>query len=299
MTVLTLFLEVFVSYQTYTKYLKYLALTLLSYIVVALVIKQDWPQVVFYTFIPHIVLSKQYLMNVVAILGTTISPYLFFWQADQEAEEEVSQHKIWAMGFGRPHVSNQDVRRMRVDTSIGMTFSNLIMFFIMVSTASTLHAAGITWIETAPQAAEALRPIAGDWSFFLFAVGIIGTGLLAVPVLAGSASYAFSEAFRWKEGLYRKFNQAHGFYGIITLATLLGLSINYLPISPFTLLYYSAIFNGICAPPLMILILLIANNEKIMGKRTNSKFSNVVGIIITILMSLAAAGLLLSTLGVF
>lgn len=298
MTVLTLVLEIFVPYQTYTKYLKYLALTLLSYIAVAFVIKQDWSQIAFYTFVPHIVWSKQYLMNIVAILGTTISPYLFFWQANQEAEVEVAEHKIWAMGFGTPRVTGKDVRRMRVDTVIGMFFSNMVMFFIMVSTASTLHASGINWIDSAPQAAEALRPLAGDAAFLLFAVGIIGTGLLAVPVLAGSASYAFSEAFRWKEGLYRKFNQAHGFYGIITLATLLGLLINYLPVSPFTLLYYTAILNGLCAPPLMILILLIANNEKIMGKRVNSRFSNVAGILITTLMSLAAIGLLLTTLGI-
>ncbi len=299
MTVVTLLLEVFVSYQTYTKYLKYLALTLVSYVVVVFVIGQDWSVVAYHTFVPHIVWSKQYLLNIVAILGTTISPYLFFWQANQEAEEEVAEHKIWAMGFGKPKVTNRDVRRMRVDTLIGMVFSNMIMFFIMVSTASTLNASGITWIETAPQAAEALRPIAGDAAFLLFAIGIIGTGLLSVPVLAGSASYAFSEAFRWKEGLYRKFNQAHGFYGVITLATLLGLMINYLPIPPFTLLYYTAILNGICAPPLMILILLIANNEKIMGKRVNNRFSNAVGILITIIMSVAAIALLLTTIGVF
>ena len=299
MTVVTLLLEVFVSYQTYTKYLKYLALTLVSYVVVVFVIGQDWSVVAYHTFVPHIVWSKQYLLNIVAILGTTISPYLFFWQANQEAEEEVAEHKIWAMGFGKPKVTNRDVRRMRVDTLIGMVFSNMIMFFIMVSTASTLNASGITWIETAPQAAEALRPIAGDAAFLLFAIGIIGTGLLSVPVLAGSASYAFSEAFRWKEGLYRKFNQAHGFYGVITLATLLGLLINYLPVAPFTLLYYTAILNGICAPPLMILILLIANNEKIMGKRVNNRFSNAVGILITIIMSVSAIALLLTTIGVF
>lgn len=299
MTVLTLTLEVFVSYQTYVKYLKYLALSLVSYVVVAFVIKLDWPEIAFHTFIPQIVWSQQYLMNIVAILGTTISPYLFFWQANQEAEEEVAAHKISMMGFGRPLVSNREVHQMRVDTAIGMVFSNLVMFFIIVSTASTLNASGITWIETAPQAAEALRPIAGDAAFLLFAIGIIGTGLLSVPVLAGSASYAFSEAFRWKEGLYRKFNQAHGFYGVITLATLMGLLINYLPIPPFTLLYYTAILNGICAPPLLILILLIANNKKVMGHRTNSRFSNLMGVIITATMTLAAVGLLVTSLGMF
>lgn len=299
MTIVTIVLEIFVSYKVYSKYLQYLGLSLLSYVLVAFVIKQDWSQILYYTLVPHIVWSKQYLFNIVAILGTTISPYLFFWQANQEAEEEVAQHKIRAMGIGKPHVSNIDIHGMRVDTSVGMIFSNLIMFFIMVSTASTLHASGITWIDTAPQAAEALRPIAGDAAYLLFAIGIIGVGLLSVPVLAGSASYAFSEAFKWKEGLYRKFNQAHGFYGIITLATLVGLFINYLPISPFTLLYYTAILNGVCAPPLLILILLVANNERIMGIRVNSRFSNIMGIIITAVMSVGAIALLLSAVGVF
>lgn len=299
MTVVTLVLEIFVSYKVYSKYLKYLALSLLSYVVVAFVIKQDWSQIAYNTLIPQIVWSRDYLLNIVAILGTTISPYLFFWQANQEAEEEVAEHKILAMGFGKPKVTNSDVHHMRVDTAAGMIFSNLIMFFIMISAASTLHVAGITHIDTAPQAAEALRPIAGDGAFLLFAIGIIGVGLLAVPVLAGSASYAFSEAFKWKEGLYRKLHQAHGFYGVITLATLIGLLINYLPISPFNLLYYTAILNGICAPPLMIMILLIANNKKIMGNRVNSRWSNVGGIVITAVMTAVGVALILSLLGVF
>lgn len=297
--VVTLVLEVFVSYKVYSKYLQYLALSLLGYVVVAFAVKQDWSQILHYTLVPHLEWNKAYLLNIVAILGTTISPYLFFWQANQEAEEEVAAHKIWAMGFGKPRVTGSDIHHMRVDTTVGMFFSNLIMFFIMVTAASTLHLAGVTQVDTAPQAAEALRPIAGDAAYLLFAIGIIGVGLLAVPVLAGSASYAVSEAFRWKEGLYRKFNQAHGFYGVIIFATLVGLSVNYLPISPFNLLYYTAILNGICAPFLLVLILLIANNKKIMGNRVNSLVSNIGGSIITVVMTAAGIALILSMLGVF
>lgn len=288
MTVLTLVLEVFVSYRVYAQVLKYLALALFAYVIVVFAVRQDWIHIFRSTFIPTISFQKDYLFNIVAILGTTISPYLFFWQANEEVEEEVEHKKLISMGRGKPHITTQDIRTMRLDTIIGMFFSNLIMFFIIVTTASTLHVNGITKIETADQAAKALQPIAGDFAFVLFAAGIIGTGLLAVPILAGSASYAFSEAFGWKEGLYRKFTQAHGFYGVITIATLVGLLVNFTPVKPFQMLYYSAIINGIIAPPLLILIMFITNNEKIMGKHTNSRFSNVFGWTITGVMSIAA-----------
>ena len=181
---------------------------------------------------------------------------------------------------------------MRTDTIIGMFFSNMIQFFIICTTASTLHLQGITHIESASQAAQALRPVAGDFAFLLFAFGVIGTGLLAVPVLAGSAAYALSEAFGWREGLYLKFKQAHGFYGVITIATLLGLLVNFININPFQMLYYTAVLNGLAAPPLMIMILLICNNKKIMGKNTNGWFSNIAGWAITIVMSVAGIALL-------
>jgi len=175
-----------------------------------------------------------------------------------------------------------------------MFFSNLVMFFIILPTAATLHAHGIRQIETAAQAAEALRPLAGNFAFLIFALGIIGSGLLAVPILAGSASYAFSEAFGWREGLYLKLKQAHGFYGIVTIATLLGLLINFTPVTPFQMLYYTAVLNGIVAPPLMVIIMLIGNNKKIMGRYTNSKLSNIFGWFITLLMLLAALALLIT-----
>lgn len=296
MTIFTLLLEVFVPYPTYAKFLKYLTLSLFAYIITVFFVKQDWSSIVTSTLVPSFTWNKEYLLNIVAILGTTISPYLFFWQADEEVEDEIVHHKIRGMGKGVPKVTRRDIREMRFDTVAGMFFSNLVMFFIIVTFASTLGGQGLTTIETADQAAQALRPFAGDFAFLLFAAGIIGTGLLAVPILAGSASYAIAEAVGWKAGLYRRFTQAHGFYGIITLATLIGLLINFTPIKPFQMLYYTAVLNGICAPPLMILILLIANNKKIMGNHTNSFFSNVLGITIATIMTAAAIGLFFFTL---
>jgi len=222
-------------------------------------------------------------MNIVAILGTTISPYLFFWQASEEVEEEIAAH--------RTHISKRSLTDMRLDTVAGMFFSNLIMFFIILTVASTLHANGITSVETAAQAAEALRPFAGDLAFLLFALGIIGTGLLAVPILAGSASYAIAEAFGWHGGLSRVFHDAKGFYGVIIAATLVGLGLTFLGIPPFKLLYQTAVVNGLAAPPLLVLILLVANNKNIMGEHTNGWASNVAGWTIALVM--AAAGIAL------
>jgi NRAMP (natural resistance-associated macrophage protein)-like metal ion transporter len=297
MTSLTLILEIFVSYKVYSKYLKYLTFSLFAYIAAFFAIKQDYMVVINSTLIPKLSDTREYLLNVVAILGTTISPYLFFWQSDEEVEEEVEHGKIVAMGKGRPEISGRDIRAMRVDTVAGMLFSNLVMFFIMATTASTLYLAGINNIETGVQAAEALRPLAGDFAYLLFAAGIVGTGLLAVPVLAGSASYAVSEAFGWKEGLYRKFTKAHGFYGAITIATLVGLLINFVGIPPFKMLYYTAVLNGIAAPALLVVVIMITNNKKIMGKHTNSVWSNIFGVIITCVMTFASAALIADLLG--
>jgi len=207
-------------------------------------------------------------------------------------EEEVSKKELKNMGKGIPTFSLNDIRDFRFDTIIGMFLSNLAMFFIIIATASTLGVNGIVDIQTADQAAQALRPFAGDFAYLLFALGIIGTGLLAVPVLSASASYALAETFGMKEGLYRKFKQAHGFYGIITIATIIGLVINFTSISPFKMLYYTAILNGICAPPLLVIILLVSNNKKIMGKYTNGKWSNLLGWTITVIMGIAAIALL-------
>ena len=294
MTVLTLVLEIFISYKVYSKYLKYLTFSLFAYIIVVFIVKQNWLVVLSSTLIPSISLNKAYLLNIVAILGTTFSPYLFFWQPNEEVEEEVEAGKIAAMGRGTPMFSRFDLKKMRKDTIFGMFFSNIIMFFIIATTASTLHATGVRNIETASDAALALKPIAGNYTFLLFTAGIIGTGLLSIPVLAGSASYAIAETFRWHEGLYRKLSQAHGFYGAITIATLIGLLVNFIHIAPFKMLYYTAVLSGITAPPLMIMILLITNNKKIMGQHINSRVSNIMGIIITAVMSAVALALIVS-----
>lgn len=295
-TVLTLLLEVFVPYPAYSRILKYLAFSLLAYIATAFFVKQQWSQVIWSSLIPSVSLNREYLMNIVAILGTTISPYLFFWQADEEIEEEISKGKIRSMGRGIPKIFPRDIKKMRTDTFIGMFFSNLVMFFIIIVAAAALHANGITNIETADQAAAALKPFAGDFAFVLFALGIVGTGLLAVPILAGSAAYAVSETFNWKVGLGQKFSRAHGFYGVITIATLIGLFVNFIGVEPFKMLYYTAIVNGLAAPPLIIVILIVANNKKIMNGKTNSKLSNILGITITAIMIFAAVALVFDLL---
>jgi Mn2+/Fe2+ NRAMP family transporter len=292
MTAFTLTLEIFVTYHTYARYLKYLTLSLFSYVLIAFVVDQDWTEIFWNTVTPHFSFDRDYLFNLVAILGTTISPYLFFWQASEEVEEEVSRKLLRAIGFGKPKIDGTDIRRMRIDTSMGMLFSNVVTFFIIMTAASTLHRAGITSVTTAAEAAEALRPLAGEFTFMLFALGVIGTGLLAVPVLAGSASYAVSEAFGWRQGLSLKLKKAHGFYGVITIATLLGLLVNFTHVSPFTMLYYTAILNGIVAPPIMILILVISNNPKIMGEHVNGPLGNILGLIVTAVMGIAGVAVL-------
>lgn len=294
MTAFILVLEIFVSYRMYSRFLKYLSFSLLTYIFAAIVVKQEWRNVIVSTIIPTFTISRDYLFNIVAILGTTISPYLFFWQAGEEVEEEVKMKKLRTMGQGIPRIFPRDIKSMRIDTIVGMFFSQLIMFFIIITTASTLHKNGIVHIETASQAAEALRPLAGGFSYLLFALGVIGTGFLAVPILAGSASYALSEAFGWKEGLYRKFAKAHGFYGVIIVATIVGLLINFTPVKPFQVLYYTAVLNGIIAPPLIFMILIVSNNQKIMGKYTNTLSLNFMGITIGLFMFVASVLLILS-----
>lgn len=289
-----LFLELFIPYTKYARILKFLTLSLFAYIITAFVVKQDWLLILGSTIIPKISLDREYLLNIVAIFGTSISPYLFFWQADEEVEEEIAQHKIASMGRGKPHITHGDIKKLRIDTFLGMFFSQIVMFFIILTTASTIGTHGITSIQTADQAALALKPLAGDLAFLLFAVGVIGTGLLAVPILAGSASYAISEAFGWKEGLGKRFSQAKSFYTVIAIATLLGLVTQLLPIKPFQLLYYTAILNGFCAPILLIIIMRISNNKLIMKENTNSVFSNIFGWIITIFMAIASIFLLLT-----
>lgn len=291
---ISLLLQIFVPYKAYARFLKYLTLSLLTYIAVAIIVEQPWDQIAIKTLIPSLSFSKEYMMNIVAILGTTISPYLFFWQADQEAEEDYAQNRMSEYNSGAPTINKTDIKNMRLDTAIGMLFSNLIMFFIIITTASTLHANGITTIETVDQAALALRPFAGDFAYLLFAAGIIGTGMLAVPVLAGSAAYATSEALGWKAGLNYKFKQARAFYLVISLSIILGILLNFIGIAPFKMLYYTAILNGFAAIPLLIALMFISNNKNILGEYTNGKISNIIGWIVVGIMSISAIALIVT-----
>lgn len=293
-TLVTLGLEIFVPYPNYAAYLKYLTLSLLGYVAVAFIVTHDWGSVLSATLVPHIEWSNAYLFNIAAVLGTTISPYLFFWQADEEVEEEVVHKQIRGMGRGIPKIRSRDVRQMRLDTMLGMLFSNLITFFIITSVAATIGMSGMHTITTAEDAASALKPFAGNFAYLLFTLGILGTGLLAVPVLAGSAGYAVAEAVGWREGLGKRFTQAYGFYGVIAVVTLIGLFVNFSSIGAMTMLYYAAMINGVLAPPLMLLLIFIGNDAGIMGKRTNSRLSNILGIIITSIMGAVSLALIWS-----
>ncbi len=287
-------LEIFVPYKTYSRILKYLTLTLFSYFLAAFVVKIDW-NVVFHSLLtPHIEFSANYLLNIVAVLGTTISPYLFFWQASEEVEEEVMNGQISDIGAEKPLVTQKGMTESIWDTRIGMFISQIIMVFIIVITAATLHASGATTIQTASQAAEALRPLAGNLAYLLFAIGIIGTGLLAVPVLAGASAYAVAETVGIKEGLGKKLGSAPGFYTIIAISTLIGMSLDWLGINPMKALYYTAVLNGLAAPPLMALVIIISNREDIMGQFVNSKTSNIIGWTITLIMALAGIALVVN-----
>ncbi len=270
-TVATLILEIFVSYKLYAKYLKFLTVSLFSYVVVALLVTTDWASVFRATVFPTISLSKDFFFILVAIIGTTISPYLFFWQASSEVEEEIGKGRVTLIQ--RRGASKEDIADMRIDVFSGMFFSNLVAFFVMLTAAMVLYPGGII-IQTADDAAAALSPIAGEWASLLFTLGIVGTGLLSIPVLAGSASYAVSEIAGWKSGLYRKLREAHGFYGVITIATLIGLLINAIGVDPIQMLLWTAVINGIVAPLILTAIFKLANSKKVMGKWRNGLLSN-------------------------
>jgi Mn2+/Fe2+ NRAMP family transporter len=267
--VLCLLLQVLLSYETYVRYLKWLTLTLLAYVAVIFTIHVPWGAVVRQTVLPQLGLDHDTITMIVAVFGTTISPYLFFWQAAQESENMRAESVRTGGGRLLPHgeeVARQHLRRIRWDTYLGMGFSNLIAFFIILSTAATLHAAGIFNIGTAGRAAEALRPIGGQATFLLFSLGIIGTGLIAVPVLAGSAAYAVAESFEWRSGLDRKLREAIEFYAIIAVATIGGVALNFTHLDPMRALIWSAEINGVIAVPIMAVMMLLASREDIMGR---------------------------------
>jgi Mn2+/Fe2+ NRAMP family transporter len=256
-------------------------------------INMPWSQAFLSTIKPSIIFKPEYLTSITAILGTTISPYLFFWQSSQEVEElKINPEEIPVKKA--PEQADYHIKRIKVDTYIGMAFSNLIAFFIMLVAATTLHTHGMKDINTAAEAAEALRPFGGKFTFLLFSLGIVGTGLLSIPVLAGSAAYAVGETFHWKIGLNRKPNKAMNFYGIITAATLLGLILDFSPINPIKALYWAAIINGVAAVPIMIIMMLMSSNRKVMGEFIISRSLKLMGWISTVVMFLAALGLLLT-----
>lgn len=284
--VVTLGVQIFTTYEKYAKYLKFLALILLSYVFSGLIVITNWHEVLKNIVIPTVIFSKDQIILICGILGTTISPYLFFWQTSQEVEEAILQGKTTIRL--RQGTNHQELAEMRIDVWSGMFFSNLVMFFIIAACAATLHTVGIFSINTAAEAATALRPIAGEQAYLMFALGIIGTGFLAVPVLAGSASYALSESFRWKTGLYRKLKEAPSFYGVIILSTAIGLAINFMNIHPIKALIYSAIGNGLVAPIVLFLIVRISSNKKLMGEWTNPLSIRIIGWGVTLTMMIAS-----------
>ena len=284
-------LEVFMGYSKYVSVLKWLSLSLLAYGATAFIVDVPWTKVALYTVIPHIAWRTDYFVTVVAVFGTTICPYLFFWQAETEVEDQ--QEKPGAEPLTEaPEQAPAEIRRIEIDTYFGMGISNLVALFIVVTTAATLNSHGITDIETSADAAEALRPLAGEFAFAIFAAGIIGTGLLALPVLAGSAAYALGEALDWPVGLARQWYQARAFYGAIAVATALGVAMNYLPIDPMKALFWSAVINGVAAVPIMAIMMLIATRKDVMGSFTLPPALRLLGWIATSAMALAALAML-------
>ncbi len=292
---ISLVLQIFVSYKGYAKYLKYLALTLFAYVASALLVNIDWVDVSRHLFIPHFSFSGEILILICAALGTTISPYLFFWQTDQEVEEQIAKGEF-SEQQRRIGTSQLDIKKMRIDVWSGMFISNLVMFFIIAASAATLFQNGVTNIATASDAALALRPFAGDFAYALFTLGILGTGFLSIPVLAGAASYAVSESFGWKYGLYRKLKQAGAFYGVIILAVVVGIILNFVGLDPIKTLIYSALLNGIIAPVILFLIVEISSSDKIMGEYKNKKSSKIFGYIVAGVMAVVAIIAILSIL---
>lgn len=284
-TAILIFFIIKFPYQKFATILKWLCLSLLLYIIVPFLVHADWINVLRSTFIPTIHLNKAFWGILVAILGTTISPYLFFWQATMEAEDLSHSHKTII-------INKRVLDNMKMDVDFGMLFSNLVMFFIMLTTGAVLYKAGIRQINTVGQAAKALEPLTGKLTYLIFAAGVIGTGFLAIPVLAGSLSYILAETFNWKEGLDKKFHEAKGFYITLIISLLVGLSLDFLHISPIKALIYTAILYGLTAPVMIAIIIHICNNKTVMGKFTNKRWSNILGSLTLVLMTVAGIALI-------
>ena len=286
-------LEIFMQYRNYVNVLKWSTIALFSYFITAMVVDVPWLQVLHDTIVPSISLETKYIVSIVAVMGTTISPYLFFWQSSQEAEDERVDPLAHPL-VDAPSEAPAEIRRIRIDTYLGMGFSNLISLFIIITAAATLGAHGITDIETSAQAAQALRPIAGEFAFLVFALGIVGTGLLAVPVLAGSAAYAVGEALQWPTGLARFPMEARAFYGTIAFATAVGVAINFVGVDPIKALFWTAVLNGVIAVPLMVVSMMMAMSRRVMGRFVLPKPLAVMGWLATAVMTVIVAAMFLT-----
>jgi NRAMP (natural resistance-associated macrophage protein)-like metal ion transporter len=289
---LILALLVWVSYKLIARILKWLTLVLFAYVLASFFAHVDWKQALAVTFVPHLEWSRGFLAVLVAILGTTISPYLFFWQAAEEVEEGRKKGETVADAKG---ATAGELRSARADTMAGMFFSNLIMYFIILTTAATLHAHGHTDITTARQAAEALRPLAGNWAYLLFTLGLIGTGMLGVPVLVGSCAYAVAEGAVWRGSMSDKPKTARKFYGVMTVAMVLGMVLNYLGFNAVKMLFWSAVINGLLAPPLILLVILLTSSKKVMGQQTNPALLRYLGWATFAVMMAAAVGMIVTS----
>ena len=299
-TAFVLIVQIFVPYRTYVKVLKYLTISLFAYVITAFIVGGNFTEIAIASFVPHIEFTQEFALLFVAMLGTTISPYLFFWQTSEEVEEEVKKKQIKEFNVGTPHPTKKEIKLMRADVAVGMFFSQLIMWSIVLTTAGSLHSHGIMDIKTSEQVAKALEPAvksfpySGQISKIIFALGIIGTGLLAVPVLAGSSAYALSDTFGWKQGLYKKFKQARAFYLLIAASTTVGLWISFTNIDPIKALVYAAVINGVTAVPILITVLRIANDRKILGDNVNGRLSNIIGVITVAIMGMSVVVMFLT-----
>jgi len=285
-------LQVWGSYSFIVRTFKWLTLTLFAYIIAAFLAKPHWGEVLKATFIPTLRFDNQYMTTLLAILGTTITPYLFFWQASQEVEEELQMGRVKLAQ--REGASDKEMKFAEIDIDVGMVFASLVFYFVILASAATLHTSGNTKIETAVEAAQALRPLSSGVASILFALGLIGSGVLAVPVLTSSSAYALCETFKWKSGLSEKLRGATRFYAIIAVSTLVGAIANFLKIPPVTALFWAAVMNGILAPPLLVIIMLVSNNRKVMGARVNGLLTNFIGWATVAVMAAASLGIFLT-----
>ncbi len=285
-------LQIWGSYRLIVKVFKWLTISLFAYVIAAFLARPDWSAVAWATFVPQITFSSEYVTTIVAILGTTISPYLFFWEASEEVEEEKSEGRTKLSE--RKGATDAEIKKEKIDTIVGMLFCNVVFYFVIVSAGATLHVTGQTNIQSATEAAQALRPLAGNFATVLFGIGLIGAGLLAIPVLTGSAAYAVAETFGWPSGLDEKPRHAKKFYAVIAASTLVGVVIDFAGINPISALFWTAVINGVVAPPLLVVVMLVSNNKRVMGTRTNGIFTNIIGWLAAAIMFAAAIGMIVT-----